>query len=739
MNTPALNPSRFSAAAAAGLRVFPVRARDKVPATKWTLYQDQAPTDDELAAWDASDYNVGVICGRPSDIAVLDVDSPEAAAFVASLDLPPTPVLSTGRGTPYYFKMPAEGVRNAAGIAGHKLDLRGDGGYVVGHGSIHPSGAQYEWLLSPSQIAFADFPAALADLISPRSEKVIGTAIVAGPESELFGHSRFGWWLARALSDAKADLGDAEEGARNNTLFRVGVSLACDVAGAGAAWGSYADALSTVALKIGLGKDEIENTLESCWKRGSEQPTPWMVTARQWLYLSKPHMFYHVASREHLRPQAFDSTFSSQRVRKGRFSEFLLDGEFIQTVHDLDYQPESSDRFIVKDGLTWLNTYRPSDVVATNGDWTRFTDFMGYLIPDDDERAHVLKMLAWTVRNPGKKLRHALLLRSEHQGVGKTMLTEIWSKLLGPHNVRKTTTEEVSGNFQGFIKENLLVILEELNWGVGPIGYNRMKDLITSDIAVVNEKFMPVRHWPNFATFVILTNLATPIIIEDKDRRLFFVDSPAVARDKGYYQEFATWWQANLGVIRAFLDTVDLSGFDHYAQPPMTGAKERLIADSRSDLVKDLALAIEERAGVFDRDIVTLDQVEVQLGSSMRGKSKAQLVTALKAIGAVRFSQQRVPGTWNDNSFLAVPSRASLWAIRNPDYWAVAGAQARAEEFARREGALAMFHGLPFAIRHIGEYPGPLSDFEPPRVRRRLTNLETLEVIVSYWSSRLAV
>jgi Bifunctional DNA primase/polymerase, N-terminal/Family of unknown function (DUF5906) len=734
-----LHPTRFSDAAASGLRVFPVRPRDKVPATKWTQYQDRAPTPEELATWDASDYGLGIITGRASGIAVLDVDCPEAEVFVATLGLPPTPRLTTGRGTHYYFKVPAEGVRNATGIAGHKLDLRGEGGYVVGHGSIHPSGARYEWVVSPAEVPFADFPAALADLIHVRSEKAAGSHARAGSEVELVGDGRFDRNLADALADAKAELTGAKEGKRNDTLFRVGVRLARHVAGAGAEWASYAATLASTAVGIGLGHEEAERTLESCWANGSEEPTPWMLTAREWLYLSKPHVFYHRASREYLKPQAFDSTFSSQRVQKGPFSAFLLNGQYIQKVHDLDYQPQRADRFVVKDGLTWLNTYRPSDVVATPGDWAPFAEFMDYLVPEEDERAHLLKMLAWTVLNPGMKLRHALLLRSEHQGIGKTMLAEIWSELLGPHNVRKTTTEEVSGNFQGFIKENLLVLLEELNWGVGPMGYNRLKDLITSDTAVVNEKYMPVRNWPNFATFVILTNLETPILIEDKDRRIFFVNTPAIPREKSYYAEFITWWRAKLGVIRAFLETIDLSDFNPYAPPPMTRAKETLIAESRSELVKEIAFAVEERAGVFDRDIVTLDQIETQLGSSMRGKTKTQLVAALKAFGAVPFQQQRVPGMWNASVFAPMSGRASLWAIRNVDYWALAGAQERGEEFSRREGLLSVLHGVPVGICHVSEYPGDRSELEFQRIGRRITILETLEIIASHQSGRLPV
>ena len=151
-------PSRFMDASQSGLRVFPVILRDKKPALPWKQFVDQEPTTNQLADWDAGDYNLGVITGTPSGIVVLDVDSPDAQTFVEGLNLPLTPAVSTGRGTHYYFKLPAGGVRNTTKIGGHKLDLRGDGGYVVGHGSIHETGRRYEWLVSPDEVPFAEFP-----------------------------------------------------------------------------------------------------------------------------------------------------------------------------------------------------------------------------------------------------------------------------------------------------------------------------------------------------------------------------------------------------------------------------------------------------------------------------------------------------------------------------------------------------------------------------------------------------
>lgn len=737
-NEPALSPARFALMAAAGLRLFPLKPNDKTPACAWKEFQERAPTIEELAAWDAGNYNIGVICGSPSGIVVLDVDSPDAQELVDGLNLPATPTVRTARGVHYYFRSRAYEIRNSVRVAGAKLDVRGDGGYVVGPGSIHPTGARYEWIVPPTEVAFAELPTSLLKLMQTKSKRAVA-AKPTGQEISLT-EGQFGRFLNRQLAELLKELSGASEGERNDTLFRLAARLAADVAATGCEWAQFATAISATAHQIGLGPEETARTLESAWKAGSASPSELIGVAREWVFLSKPNVFYHPESGQHLDVAAFNNTFA--HVVKGKIATVLLKLELVICVFDIIYRPGEPAGFVHENGLDWLNTYRPSEVEAEAGDWDPFEEFIAYLVPNKEEREHLLKMIAWTVRKPGNKIRHALLLRSEHQGVGKSMLTEIWAELLGRSNVRKTTTEEVSSQFQGFMKQTLLVVLEELNWGVGPIGYNRLKDLITADVVPINEKYMPVRHWPNVATFVILTNLKIPLIIEDADRRIFFIDSPALPRDKGYYTSFAAWWQANLGAIRAYLETINLDGFVPFANPPMTDAKRALIADGREDLVKDLALAVEERWGVFNRDVVTLAEVEAQLGNSTRGKSKVKLTEALKAFGAIPFSQQRVPGYWSGEYFSAVPTRASLWAIRNMKYWTAAGPIARGEEYALREGKFADWHGLIVEICNGNEWPADLPLPELVRVEHPLGPIEVLNLLAGKKgdaSKRLAV
>ena len=125
------------ACAARGWGVFPVRVRflsgnrtEKIPAVPWSTAASRDP--EVVRAWWEGEHrglHCGVVTGKASDLYVVDVDTPEALAWVAPL-VELGAEVPTNRGVHYYFCSPADGleVRNSA-IDG--LDVRGDGGMVV--------------------------------------------------------------------------------------------------------------------------------------------------------------------------------------------------------------------------------------------------------------------------------------------------------------------------------------------------------------------------------------------------------------------------------------------------------------------------------------------------------------------------------------------------------------------------------------------------------------------------------
>jgi hypothetical protein len=697
MHRAPLNLTRFADAVRHGLRPFPGKARSKEPAVSWKKFQGETPTAEQIANWDRSNYNVCIVTGEPSDVCVIDIDSPDAQELYDSLCLPVTPAVRTAKGRHYYFKLPPHPIRNAVRVGGVKLDVRGDGGYIIGAGSVHPSGLMYEWEISPDEVPFAAFPEELTVLLhasrapkKPQLARVdscasVGSTGVAGLEKHLNDE----------LVKASSEVADATEGERNDTLFKMAARMARHVAAAEVDWTAFANSLAEAARSAGLDEDEIADTIDSGWSAGSEEPTAWIRVACEHVYLAYQERFYHIDSGKDLKPAGFNGQYGHLFWGKGSFAHFLLGQDYVRKVFDVTYEPVDPRRYIDREGLEFLNTFKSSRVAAVEGDPTPFTEFMSYLVPEQSERDHLMKMVAYTVRNPGRKLRHALLLRSAIQGVGKTMFLDIWGGLVGEHNVRKTTPKELAGDFQSYLRDRLLVVCEEMNLGMGFRAYNDLKDMVTANTALINEKHLRPRECRIYSTFVFLTNVNQPLFLEQHDRRFFYIDSPAQRRDPKYYKDFATWWQGNLGIVRNYIDGIDLSDFNPHEAPPMTEAKLRLITGSKSELAQELALAIVERQGFLDRDIVTLDQVSCALGMLVR-RTKPQLAKALRELGALSLGQQRIGGS----------GRASLWAIRNLDYWRHADMGMIGAEFDRQTGIFAALDGSNIDVLHACLWPG---------------------------------
>ena len=115
----------------------------KRPAVDWKQFQTSLPTEEDLQTWFAEERNIGIVTGKISSITVVDCDTREDAIWWYR-EFPETVMAKTGRGVHFYYSYAPIG--NKAGVLGRKIDIRGDGGYVVAPPSSHENGAQYEWI-----------------------------------------------------------------------------------------------------------------------------------------------------------------------------------------------------------------------------------------------------------------------------------------------------------------------------------------------------------------------------------------------------------------------------------------------------------------------------------------------------------------------------------------------------------------------------------------------------------------
>jgi putative DNA primase/helicase len=250
---------------------------------------------------------IGLPTGRAIGAFVVDVDAGidkdtgevfEAAAIKSQLvaaigtALPATRFAMTPRGGEHlYFRYPDDAaIGNRAGLLGKgsRIDIRGDGGYVIAPPSLRKDGVAYAW----GDVAeVAPAPAALLDLVlrrgrfaeAPSAGGGIGAraaAKVKPPEGEggslAAGEDAVRKYGLSALDAELQSVRQAQPGGRNDALNIASLKLAQLVAAGALVEGFVRAALEQAAAESGLIRDDglraVRATIESGFRAGRKQP-----------------------------------------------------------------------------------------------------------------------------------------------------------------------------------------------------------------------------------------------------------------------------------------------------------------------------------------------------------------------------------------------------------------------------------------------------------------------------------
>ncbi len=184
-----------------GIGIIPVRFKHKEPNAfmlpvidgkpTWEPFKKSLPSPELLGAWfDNGSHNYGIVAGW-QDLVIVDFDDMQEytrwlmwatraggiARFVAEVAYK----VQTARGVHVYVRIPGGGSNRKAG----KVDIKFRG-YVLGPGSIHPTGAQYtaitEAMVFPEVARLADIlPAHL--LAEAKFDGAIRTPVHMAPKA----------------------------------------------------------------------------------------------------------------------------------------------------------------------------------------------------------------------------------------------------------------------------------------------------------------------------------------------------------------------------------------------------------------------------------------------------------------------------------------------------------------------------------------------------------------------------
>ncbi len=259
--------------------VFPVEPRGKRPIGSLVPHwKDDATLDeDKVRFWgrDVPDANVAVVTGASLD--ALDIDGLEGmAATNAALPWPdnepwddtPTgidgPTVCTGTG--WHVYVAPTGLGNRAGWLPH-CDWRGAGGYVIAAGSVHPSGARYEYFPNwGPEREIRPAPAWVLELLKKPASSIIPNRQACEPPNRTRAYAQ------RALESEVGRVVMAPEGQRNDTLNRAAHALGQLVAAKVLDLGIVIQTLEDAGMRTGLSFDEVRATIRSGLRAGMSNP-----------------------------------------------------------------------------------------------------------------------------------------------------------------------------------------------------------------------------------------------------------------------------------------------------------------------------------------------------------------------------------------------------------------------------------------------------------------------------------
>lgn len=290
-----MSPNLLDAAlrfASLGWAVFPCEPCGKVPIGRLVPHGVKDASTDEatIRAWwaDTPDANIGLACGEPSGVDVLDLDVPHDDQTDDGLTTltryeavhgqirPLTSV--TGRGGNHLFFQHRPGARNRVKTL-PGCDVRTTGGYVVLPPSVHETGNTYAWMfgIEPDGKNVHPWPEWLfALLFPPTPTQDTPAPYVAPPPEVASGYGRGA--LVKIHAEVAALAKGSRDDRRNAITFSAGRLVAAGLVTAQDAeeavyGGCVVNGLVEEEGEVAIRK-RIKRGLEAGIKKGPRGPAP---------------------------------------------------------------------------------------------------------------------------------------------------------------------------------------------------------------------------------------------------------------------------------------------------------------------------------------------------------------------------------------------------------------------------------------------------------------------------------
>jgi hypothetical protein len=604
-----------------GFRLFPLEGKKPLKGTSW---QQDCTSDKGFDEENFTNRNAGVCCGPSSGVIVLDVD--DVVAFdllcdISGLALPETFTVRTGGGgLHHYYMYPDDGNRYGCKSlkhpvwSGHTIfDVKGDGGYVVAAGSIHPETGKVYAIEQDAEIA--ELPKWLIEYISGDSLNLEALWAAPLPQAKSINFIR-----SLNLNDVTVEtiLEGKPAGARSEAFWGVLLDLLRK--------GVHDKKIEFIFEHYPIGEkyrgkgdnrsqwlvDEMKRAKQELFKTNPKrsrttEPEPETDEIRQGIErLNEEYAVVQLNGKTIIMKEIIEPTFNRPDVHFYSIPDFhnwfanqlvqnpespkekiSISKIWVKSVDRREYQgivfsPE-------KEMPKFYNLWRGFGVQPKSGDWSLMKEHIFDVIASRDQKVYkyLINWMADLVQNPGGiRPGVSIVLRGE-QGTGKGCFVTNLGQIVGNHFLHITNQRQLTGRFNQHLKDALLVFVDEGIWAGNREAEGVLKAMITEDVLMIEPKGKNIYTVKNHVRLIFASNNQWVVPAGMGDRRFLVLDvSNAHTGDREWFK--SVWAQMNNGGREAMLYDllkVDRNGVD-LRDYPFTDARLDQIINTMTTIEK---------------------------------------------------------------------------------------------------------------------------------------------------------
>ena len=382
-------------------------------------------------------------------------------------------------------------------------------------------------------------------------------------------------------------------------------------------------------------------------------------------YMMKQKKYYDLEDKEMYDGESIDIKYAKQ-FKNGKYTplKFWKQHPDNKVCVDFTYKPNESKRFVHVEKKLMINIYEPHDLKPDpKVEVDLFDALVKHVIPHDEHRKHFLDWIAYIVQNPGKKIRHGLIMQSDEFQLGKGSLYDVVRDILGRTNAKKIELDQALDKGKGYLINSIIVLIDEAKssgkWEEKQRLINTLKTILTEGSVGIRQLYKEYTEQDTCTNYWVNTNHRDAFALPPNEVRYWVYFSEAkrnAALLKDYHD---ARYNHNLaaGVYAELLDR-NVSKFDPLGVAPWTPYRDLMtqLADKPiNDYVKE---CFEQGVFPLDRSLVTT----TELFHFWRDKNKLKIyrerdvADALKLIGGVRK---------RGCSVNLIGSAVNIWIIRD--------------------------------------------------------------------------